>query len=205
MIEWRVRLGGDLNAIKAVAQVETRSDPFYPWSVPAHTPFRAGSVPAMLFERHIFHQQAGGEFDQRAADLSNSNPGGYGRNRVQPERLNRAKALDNHGAIEATSYGQYQIVGRDQQGCPSAEIFERAMGSTELEHLHAFEMYLLASPAMLRPLRAHNWRAFALRYNGPTCCQGTTEHHYDQAMSAAYNALPPIPASAPAPAAGQHP
>src|SRR5205085_297660 len=112
-------LGVDLNSIKAVAQVETRSDPFYPWNVPAHPPFRSGSVPAMLFERHIFHQQTGGQFDQTARDLSNATPGGYSRNRVQPERLNRAKALDSDAAIEATSYGQFQILGRDEQGYPS--------------------------------------------------------------------------------------
>jgi hypothetical protein len=56
----------DLNAIKAVAQVETKHEPFYDWSVAAFPPFRAGSVPNMLYERHVFHQQTGGQFDNVA-------------------------------------------------------------------------------------------------------------------------------------------
>src|SRR5215471_8493364 len=51
--------------------------------------------PQILFERHIFSKQTGGEFDATAPDISNPTPGGYGpRGAHQYDRLAQAIQLN---------------------------------------------------------------------------------------------------------------
>lgn len=53
--------------------------------------FQTDRRPKILFERHVFEQQTGGRFSSAAPELSNSEPGGYGRpGAEQYARLERA-------------------------------------------------------------------------------------------------------------------
>src|ERR1044071_2977670 len=56
-----------IDAIKAVAQVESAGGGFLP-----------DGRPKILFERHKFHQFTGGAFAAKHPDLSNPSQGGYG-------------------------------------------------------------------------------------------------------------------------------
>lgn len=170
------QLGVDEQAIRAVAQVETMKQPFL-----------STGHPTVLFERHKFHHFTGGAFDQAAPDLSNPSPGGYGSVSGQPARLARAKALDKTAAIKSASWGQFQIMGFNYAaaGYGSPQQFERAMRTTELEHLEAFVSFVGANPGILNALRLHNWPAFAYGYNGPAYAT----NHYDLKMDQAYKAL----------------
>src|SRR6185503_13595577 len=60
-------LGVEPAALWACLRVETSGCGFLP-----------DRRPAILFERHIFHKETGGDFDRAAPDVSDTNPGGYG-------------------------------------------------------------------------------------------------------------------------------
>jgi len=73
--------------------------------------FLADKRPAILFERHIFHGQTGGRFDNEA-DVSNPAAGGYGPGgAAQYGRLAEALKLDRVAALKSASWGIGQVMG----------------------------------------------------------------------------------------------
>ena len=69
--------------------------------------------PPILFERHIFHRQTGGRFASHP-DISHKSAGNYGKGGAhQYTRLERAMKLDRQAALEAASWGAFQILGRN--------------------------------------------------------------------------------------------
>lgn len=171
-------LGCEAAAIKAVAEVETRS-----------AAFDSSSRPTILYERHIFAKCTvpPGKFNAAYPDISAVNgygPGGYGTQAQQYGKLARAYQLDPDAALKAPSWGKFQILGINHRECGYATVaeFVKAMTISEREHLLAFVKFVASSPARLQALRNKDWAGFALRYNGADYAKFS----YDKKMAAAY-------------------
>ncbi|MEO1686492.1 MAG: N-acetylmuramidase domain-containing protein [Pseudomonadota bacterium] len=165
-------LGCELAAIKAVAEVESRG-----------APFLASGRPPILFERHVFHRLTGGEFDG-VPTVSDPVPGGYGRGgEAQYARLETAATLHREAALKATSWGRFQVLGRNAELCgwPDVESFVADMCEDEASQLAAFAGYVRGA-RLERALRERDWAAFARGYNGPAYAK----NRYDEKMAAAY-------------------
>ena len=93
-------LNCEIAAIKAVAEVESKSDGFLPTD-----------EPVILFERHIFSKLTKGLFDKSHPNISNPTPGGYGTVSQQHKRLQAAVALDRNAALMSASWGEIPDYG----------------------------------------------------------------------------------------------
>jgi hypothetical protein len=176
------RLGTGSAELWAVLAVETRGCGFLP-----------DRRPLILFERHVFHRETGGRFDADAPDLSNETWGGYGASGAsQYARLDRAIALDRRAALRSASWGIGQVMGFNAgvTGFPDVEVMVAAMSRSESEQLQAMVAFLIAN-GLERPLKAHDWSAFARGYNGPSYAA----NRYDVRLAAAQQkyATGPLP------------
>jgi hypothetical protein len=169
-------LGVEVEAIKAVAQVETAGDAF-----------EARGRPRILFERHHFHRHTSGQFDASNPIISNSQRGGYGQFSEQYEKLEEAYALDQEAALKSASWGRFQIMGSNHRAAGFATVtqFVTALTQSESAHLRAFVSFVKSNAGMLDALQKKDWAGFARRYNGPAYyVKG-----YDKRMEKAYDAL----------------
>ena len=151
--------------------------------------------PAILFERHVFHERTGGRFDDEAPDLSNPDPGGYVKGGgYQYKRLAGALALDRDAALASTSWGIGQVMGYHAVwlGYPGVEGMVARMIESEDGQLEAM-MRFVRHRALDGALRAKNWAAFARGYNG----SGYKKNAYDEKLESAFlhfslNGLPDL-------------
>lgn len=171
-----VKLGCEVAAIKAVAETESGTTgsffSFPGWEV----------VPAILYERHYFHQLTGGVYDKTHPDLSSPNPGGYGKYSAQYRKLIRAYKLAPEAALKSASWGKFQIMGRwhEQAGYDSVQAFVHAISVSEKNHLAAFVNFIQADRRLSAAVVKKDWLSFALVYNGPR------QNGYDERMEEAY-------------------
>jgi O-glycosyl hydrolase len=165
-------LNCEIAAIKAVAEVESKSDGFLPTD-----------EPVILFERHIFSKLTKGLFDKSHPNISNPTPGGYGTVSQQHKRLQAAVALDRNAALMSASWGKFQIMGFNftLAGYNSLQQFVTAMYTSEAEHLKAFVEYI-KNTFLDDELRDKRWKDFARKYNGPAYYK----NKYDTKLEAAY-------------------
>lgn len=79
-----------------------------------------------------------------------------------------ARTINEQAAIESTSWGAGQLLGRHWKllGYDSPSDFASAQ-STEAEQLCAFSRFLEFVARVLDPLRRHDWPEVARLYNGP--------------------------------------
>lgn len=123
--------------------------------------------PRILFERHIFHRLANGQYDD--GDISDPNPGGYGALEAhQYDRLAIAVSKDRNAALQSASWGIGQVMGMNYRsaGHESVEEMIAAMSVSEDQQLTAVANFLVANN-LGGALQTHDWQSFALRYNGP--------------------------------------
>lgn len=170
-------LGVEVAAVRAFAVVEAG-----PWGA-----FLPTSEPVVLFERHVFSRRTGGRFDLVAPDLSSPLAGGYGRVGEQHRRLARAVALDRPAALEATSWGLFQVLGAGWRslGLPSVQAVVNLAYRDVGGHLELFERFVAARPALVAALRARDWWTVARIYNGPAHWR----HDYAGRFARAYQAV----------------
>lgn len=173
------RLGCDVAAVKAVADVET-----------AGAGFDAAKRPTLLYERHVFARctTPPGRFDRDHPDLSGLHrpypPGGYGSKDQQFGKLAQAFQLDPQAALKAPSWGKFQILGENHKACGFAtvEAFAKAMTISEVEHLKAFIAFVAGNASLLQAIRRKDWTGFAKSYNGPAFAT----FKYDTKLAAAF-------------------
>jgi uncharacterized protein (TIGR02594 family) len=170
------RLGVDVAAIKAVAEVEASGSGM----------LKSGK-PKILFEAHVFSDQTGGKYDKSHPNLSSPswNRSLYGAaGEHQWSRFERASALDANAAMKSASWGRFQIMGFNHKaaGYATVQDFVKGMKSGEGAQLQAFASFIGSNPKMLEALRNHDWASFARQYNGP----GYAANNYDDKMAAAY-------------------
>jgi N-acetylmuramidase len=162
--------------VQAVAETETR---------------RAAWVddgrPTILFERHYFSRLSRHQFDRSHPDISNPTPGGYGLSSGQWSRLRRAAMLDETAALQAASWGAFQIMGENYNECgfASVDAFVDAMVAGEQQQLDAFIAYVKHDLRRVKAMQQRDWATFAQLYNGPDYA----DNDYDSKMAEAYAKL----------------
>ena len=129
--------------------------------------FLSDRRPAILFERHIFHQQTGGRFDSENPGISSRETGGYSGGVREYDRLEEAIALDAHAALNSASWGIGQVMGFNSAaaGFASVEDMVEAMTQSEDSQLEGMANFV-RSKGLHTALADHNWAAFAKGYNG---------------------------------------
>jgi hypothetical protein len=161
-------LGCEARSIKAVAKTETGSSGPY---------FRPGQdlaagddpVPAILFERHLFHRATQGKYDESHPRISNSTQGGYGAKALQYEKLMEAYALDPNAALRSASWGRFQILGLNFKatGFQNVQEYVESVSESEVNQLLAFVAFIKVDPVLRKAICNKDWHGFAVRYNGP--------------------------------------
>ncbi|MGQ3299640.1 N-acetylmuramidase domain-containing protein [Reyranella sp.] len=83
-------------------------------------------------------------------------------------QFDEASALDERAAIQATSWGLFQIMGFHYHalGFPTPYEF-KAAAFTEAGQLDLFVRFILANRPLQDALQRKDWHAFAAGYNGP--------------------------------------
>jgi hypothetical protein len=199
----RVALSLTLEAkiVWAVATVESLGHGFIP----------ADGRPELLYEAHKFSQFTGGAWDASHPNISSPtwDPSLYGAAGAhQYDRLAEAMALNREAALQAATWGMFQLLGTNCAlvGFPDVDSLVAAMCDSEGAHLTAFAAYCQAQN-LVHFLAGHDWEHFKLGYNGT----GTDD--YAAKLATAYASVvypppgmpagptpaPPPPASTPTP------
>jgi hypothetical protein len=170
------RLGAEVAAVQAVASVESSGDGF-----------DASGRPKILFEAHHFkvlnRTRSRLRFDVTHPHLSNDyRPGMRYRSWNQWTRMFEALLLDPAAAIEASSWGKFQGLGRYQTAWPTPFEYARNMFVSERNHLIAFEAYV-RDKGLVSALQRRDFLTFARGYNG------ADQQGYDGRMRRAYESF----------------
>ena len=167
------RLGCEIAAIKAVAEVE--SGPY--------GAFLPTGEPVILFERHLFSRLTKKKYDAKHPGISNPRGGGYGKVSEQHARLQEASALDKDAALQSCSWGRFQVLGMNWKslGYANLQEFVNAMYRDEAAHLDSFVRFVLTN-GLAKHLKTRSWAAFAKGYNGPSYLK----FKYNTKLAAAY-------------------
>lgn len=171
-------IGCSVAAIKAVAKVESAGAGFY-------TEGKFTNLPVILYESHIFGSHSGYQFNashpilsQRKWNRALYNQGGH-----SWDKLNQASKLNETAAIQACSWGKFQIMGFHYRTCGfnTPQEYAKAQHQSEFEHLRCF-LAFVKSKRLDRHIRNLDWKAFAYSYNG----EYYWKNQYDKKMAAAY-------------------
>jgi hypothetical protein len=166
MIDYRraaAALGVTARALEAVAAVESSGKGF--WTID-------GAVkPVIRLEAHWFGRLTENRFDESHPHIScrDWSPGLAARTPAGAWRqFDEAAALDEGAAIQATSWGAFQLMGFHfaRLGYPTPQAMRRDMATDEGQ-LEAFVRFIRSDARLLAALGRHDWRAFAGLYNGP--------------------------------------
>jgi LysM repeat protein len=171
-------LGVDVASIKAVANVESPGSGFLP-----------DGRPKILFEAAQFGRLTGDRYNSSHPNISSATwdrslyVGGAG----EYQRLAQAKGLNETAALQAASWGRFQIMGFNYKtaGFGNVQDFVKAMQQGEGQQLDAFVNFIKADSSMHSALKRHDWAGFAQAYNGP----GYAANKYDTKIEAEYNKL----------------
>lgn len=177
------KLRCDVAAIRAVDEVESKGEGFYP-----------DGFPTILFERHKFRQFTKGKYNASHPHLSGA-AGNYGKaGQNQRNKFNEAFALNPVAAMKSCSWGRYQIMGFNHAVCGFATVneFVDAMKESEGRQLDAFVNFVINN-GLADELRNLNWASFARGYNGAAY----KKNNYDLKMAKAYAKYKKIGAGSP--------
>ncbi len=174
-------LGVPVAAVRAVATVESNGGGF----------MTDGRV-KVQYEPHVMFQRISLKFGQARAlqelakhpDLVARAAGSYQSLDKEDQDMNRAaQVIDRDCALESASWGAFQIMGYHWKTCGYANLqaFINAQYSAAGQ-LETFVKFVQADPVLVRALKARDWAAFALRYNG----KGYKANRYDTKMADAY-------------------
>lgn len=161
-------------ALRAVVSVESSGNGFL-----------STGEPTILFERHWMYKllkQKG--ITPVISSVCNPTPGGYRGGAYEHQRLQEAVKIDRDAALQACSWGEFQIMGFHWKtlGYESLQAFVNAMFHSEHSQLDAFVRFVKANPVLLKALRTKNWVVFARVYNGPAYAK----NQYDVKLARAY-------------------
>lgn len=175
--EVAAELGVEVAAIKAVVEIEAGR---------THEGFFAPGKPLINFDLSMFRRFA----TRRGVNLSKyskshsvvfaSSRGSQSR---AHRRLEAAKSINPHAAVEGTFWGMFQIGGFNWKKCGAESIddFVCRMSRSERDQLEMFASFI-TSTGLVKHLKTKNWAAFARGYNGP----GYTKRSYHTRMAQAY-------------------
>jgi hypothetical protein len=178
------------NADVVAQATALRCEPAAVWAVcdveSAGSGFLPDQRPRILYEAHVFGKLTPHRYDGAHPNISSPvwNRALYGAPGAhQYDRLAQALALDRATALEAASWGMFQILGLNygQCGFTAVEDYVTAMCQSEARQLAAFGEFCRRG-GLDGFLRAHDWTRFALAYNGPA----EADNGYDRKLAAAY-------------------
>ena len=150
-------LGVDVATIWTILSVETPG-----------CGFLSDRRPQILYERHVFHSLTGGKWDLTSPNISNPQPGGYGSGgAAQYARLAQAVALDQDSALQSTSWGLGQVLGKNYLKVGFANVNQMvvAMCASEDLQIATVSEFIIAN-GLEKTLRALDWVSYARGYNG---------------------------------------
>lgn len=155
-----------VSILKAIRETEGRSDGFQP-----------DGRPIILFERHKFYSNYSkvvsadrlAEVARENADICNTTPGGYIGGAGEYTRLEKAYGFDTQAANLSTSFGMFQQMGSNYAISDYANVaeFVEGMKQSEKNHLTAIAKFISKTPRLAKAVRAKDYAAIALSYNGP--------------------------------------
>lgn len=158
MTAFASRLGCTVKQLRAVAAVESGG-----------SAYDKNGRPKILFERHLFHRQTGGQWSVS----SFSNPTGGGYNDDSWDKLGLACGKDPDAAFASCSWGKFQVLGLHWSKLKYASPYDLAFSTVanEAAHFELLARYIEAF-GLTDELRAlsrdpDDCRAFAKGYNGP--------------------------------------
>lgn len=157
------QLGVEEAAVEAVARVESSGSGF--WTI------NGDRLPVIRLEAHWFGKLTGYRYNDThpqiscrawTPSLAARSPAGAW------QQFDEAAALDQSAAIQATSWGAFQIMGFHWKalGYASPQAMRDDMES-DAGQLNAFVRFIETDPVLLDALRRRDWYSFAGRYNGP--------------------------------------
>lgn len=96
----------------------------------------------------------------------------------QYKRLTKAYQLNQAAALQACSWGKFQIMGFNYRaaGFPSVIAFTKALSKSDSEHIKAFLKFAKSNPLLLAGLREKNFEKIAAGHNGASW--RTVNAHY---------------------------
>lgn len=154
--------------------------------------FMSNGQPLILFERHIFYRILKNENPKLADDhyksypqLCNPNRGGYVGGLGEYNRFSNASFLHSQAAIEACSWGLFQIMGMHWEalGYINANSYRKEMEHSEGSQLLALVRFIQKNTTLHKALKGKKWDEFARIYNGPLY----KENNYDIKLARAYS------------------
>jgi hypothetical protein len=167
-------LGCDTASVQAVSFVESSGKGFF-----------SSGYPVMLFEAHVFSKLTRHIYDNSHPTISSRtwNKSLYTRGEHEYERLALAMTLAKELAWRSASWGQFQILGINYEacGCDSITVFIEKTFRSSMDQLTLFVNFLLRY-GINKPLKVHDWKEFARRYNGP----GYAQNFYAEKLDSAY-------------------
>lgn len=173
-------LGIELAVLKAVREVESSGNGFL-----------KENTPIILFERHWMYkglkQRALNPqlYSKIAPNVVNTKSGGYMGMEKEWARLKVASGINEDAALEATSWGAYQIMGFHwaSLGFDSVQSFVKKMSEDRSSQLEIFGRFIEWNPLLLKYLRELDFKNFARIYNGPKYYK----NKYDVKLEQSYN------------------
>ncbi|GEM_PF-313143 len=156
--------------------------------------------PVIAYEGHVFRKMTGGRFDEEHALLSYPYPGKAGEqwktNNANQDAswktLEAAIQLDQDAALQACSWGMFQVMGFNYQDCgyPSATAFVEAIKSSAGAQLDAFVTFCKAKKGMVEAMARRDYAIMATLYNG------ADYGDYDERIKNAFDRLSTNPSPA---------
>ncbi|NOV30835.1 N-acetylmuramidase family protein [Methylomonas sp. ZR1] len=158
--------GITLAMVKAFAEVESGGK----------SGFGPAGLPVIAFEGHWFRKLTNKKYDQTHPMLSykyvkKAGPEWQANNKDQEtawKTLNDAIALDSDAALQACSWGMFQVMGFNFKDCGFSKVedFVASMKAGERGQLDAFVGWCKAKPARLQALKDKKFATIATLYNG---------------------------------------
>lgn len=167
-------LGCSVAAIKAVAEVESSGAGTLP-----------SGEPKILFESHIFSRLTGHRYDRSHPTISSRawNRALYKGGKAEHARLAQAVALDRNAALQAASFGAFQILGVNWSRCgyASLQAFINDAYAGDAGQLRMFVGFVKGA-GLADELQRLDWTGLARVYNGANFAI----NKYDVKLAAAY-------------------
>ena len=172
------RIGCEVEAIRAVAAVESQGNGYRP-----------DGFPKTLFEGHYFAKLTKGKYNASHPTISYSKwtRQFYGKTwEAERDRLELAMSLDRTAAMQSASWGMFQIMGANHAVCgyKTVQQFVNAMVKDANSQLEAFTSFVMEN-RLDDELRELRFADFARHYNGP----GFAVNKYDEKMLKEYRKL----------------
>ena len=178
------QLGCEAAVVKALTTVECRG-----------SAFDSLGRPKILFERVWFSRLTHHVWDKTNPNVSlakhlHDSKGNelfskeYGSPNLQYPRLGEAYHLDADAALQAASWGKFQLMGFNYKmaGFVSPQNMVSAMRQSVAAQLGAFVSLVQSDKRLLRAFQTKDWATLAQHYNGSDYRKG----QYDQKLEQAY-------------------